>query len=245
MAIHNNNKLWYIKSGDEKWTLVSDKWTSFGPFADVVNHKGHIYVTDRRECTWVFDSMFELTNVTGVLNSHSPNGHLVELYKGELFSVGCCPRLPSWDWREEFIILRFDEQGEKWVETKTVDNQIIFIGDDCSFSVSAHEFEDCKGSRVFYTNWDAFFPSEKYYGDVGYDKTDPHDYCFVPSDDVKLKFRELHGHNVIGVHDFATGKTGSVLKFPEYADIFCPPPPPHLGSPALSCNSETFKMLNM
>ncbi|KAL0290476.1 UNVERIFIED_CONTAM: hypothetical protein Scaly_2670200 [Sesamum calycinum] len=54
-------------------------------------------------------------------------------------------------------------------------------------------------------------------------KRDVEEINFVVSDEVKLKFKELHGHNT-GVCDFATGKTGSLLMHPEYAAIFWPPP---------------------
>ncbi|KAK4433297.1 hypothetical protein Salat_1092000 [Sesamum alatum] len=249
MALDINYKLWYIKSGDEKWTVASDKWKSFGPLVDVVNHKGHIYVTDRYGGTWVFDSMFEFTNITDVVGCNVPNCQLVELYNGELFLVEEVPGYPNrvgicyiYDGADdgyqyrcnrssvrkvgvEIRISRIDKQSKKWVDAKTVGNHIIFLGDDCSFSVPAEEFEGCKGTRFFYPNFYFCFGTEEEKPQhYDCDSDDGYFVCnFVPSDEVKLKFRGLNGHNT-GVCDFATGKTGSLLMFPEYAHIFWPPP---------------------
>ncbi|KAK4433295.1 hypothetical protein Salat_1091800 [Sesamum alatum] len=64
MAIDSSNTLWYIKSGDEKWTMALLNWQ----IEDVVNHNGEIYGIDCSAATWVFDSMFESTNITRHVN---------------------------------------------------------------------------------------------------------------------------------------------------------------------------------
>ncbi|KAL0303872.1 UNVERIFIED_CONTAM: putative F-box protein [Sesamum radiatum] len=261
MAIADFDKLWYIKSGDEKWTMVRDNCGS-NNFLDVVNYKGQFYGIDFRGGTWVFDSMFESTKITYNICCPASKAHLVDLYEEELFLVeeirvrkcydidGCqsrSPRTPVATLTMEIRVSKIDKGLREWVEAKTVDNQIIFLGDDCSFSVFAEEFEGYKGTRVFYTDRDICFHTEEkklhfhdnddYYDDnwdYGYNYIE----CdcnfssdndagtidnFVPSDEVKLKFRGLHGHNT-GVCDFASGKSGSLLMYPEYADIFWPPP---------------------
>ncbi|KAL0401192.1 UNVERIFIED_CONTAM: F-box protein SKIP23 [Sesamum latifolium] len=263
MAIADFDKLWYIKSGDEKWTMVRDNCGS-NKFLDVVNYKGQFYGIDFWGGTWVFDSMFESTKITYNICCPASKAHLVDLYKGELFLVeeirvctgydiydGCqstSPRTPVANMTMEIRVSRIDKGLREWVEAKTVDNQIIFVGDDCSFSVSAEEFEGFKGTRIFYTDRFFYFGTEgkKLHfhdnDDYGYDDNWDYGYnyieCdsdfssdndagtvdnFVPSDEVNLKFRELHGHNT-GVCDFASGKSGSLLMYPEYADIFWPPP---------------------
>ncbi|KAL0299294.1 UNVERIFIED_CONTAM: F-box protein SKIP23 [Sesamum radiatum] len=221
MAIDFHNKLWCIKAGDDTWTLASYKWSNYLNYLDGVNHKGHIYVVDEFRGTLVFDSMFKSTEITRrPVHHHVAQSNLVELYKGELFLVDCYTRgVPLGNGCMRIKISRFDKQSEKWVGTKTIDNHIIFLGHDCSFSVPAEEFDGSKGTRVFYESEFVYFLTD----DAGYRKRDVEEINFVVSDEVKLKFKELHGHNT-GVCDFATGKTGSLLMHPEYAAIFWPPP---------------------
>ncbi|KAK6135797.1 hypothetical protein DH2020_030492 [Rehmannia glutinosa] len=270
MAIDDGNKLSYIKSGDQKWTMVPDNgWRN--KFVDVVYVKGQFYGIDLWGGTWVFDSMFERTKITYNIYQGASKRHLLELYNnGELYlveevtdkdkivcrcddiEIGCQCNFSRTRFKNtavEIKISRIDKRKEEWVEAKTVKDRIIFVGDDCSFSVSAKEFEGCNGTRVFYTDQYIFFRTEEekkphYHDNYDYDYDDNCDYdynyfecdcCnssdydsgrvdnFVPSDDVKLKFRGLHGHNT-GVCDFESGKIGSLLMFHEYADIFWPPP---------------------
>ncbi|KAL0321840.1 UNVERIFIED_CONTAM: putative F-box protein [Sesamum calycinum] len=74
---------------------------------------------------------------------------------------------------------------------------LLGTGHDCSFSVPAEEFDGSKGTRVFYESEFVYFLTD----DAGYRKRDVEEINFVVSDEVKLKFKELHGHNT-GVCDF-------------------------------------------
>ncbi|KAK4433301.1 F-box protein [Sesamum alatum] len=244
MAIDDVNKLWYIKSGDEKWTMVRDNCGS-NNFLDVVNYKGQFYGIDVWGGTWVFDPMFNSTKITYNICRPASKRHLVDLYKGELFLVeevtdkdkrvctcynfddGCqCrfPRTPVRNTAVEITISRIDKGREEWVEEKTVDNQIIFIDRYICFRTEEKKAHYHDNDNYGYDDtWD--YGYNYFECDCGVSSDDDAGTVdnFVPSDDVKLKFRGLHGHNT-GVCDFATGKIGSLLMYPEYADIFWPPP---------------------
>ncbi|KAL0411137.1 UNVERIFIED_CONTAM: F-box protein SKIP23 [Sesamum latifolium] len=183
--------------------------------------EGQIYVVDEFRGTMVFDSIFQSTEIARrPVHHHAAQSNLVELYKGELFLVeSYTTGVPLGNGCMRIKIFRFDKQSEKWVGTNTIDNHIIFLGHNCSFSVSAKEFDGCKGTRVFYESEFIYFLTD----DAGYMKRDLDEINFGVSDEVKLKFRGLHGHST-GVCDFATGKLGSLLMHPEYAAIFWPPP---------------------
>ncbi|KAL0401193.1 UNVERIFIED_CONTAM: F-box protein SKIP23 [Sesamum latifolium] len=282
MAVDDVNKLWYIKSGDKKWTMVPDNYGS-NNFLDVVNYKGQLYGIDIWGGTWVFDSMFELTKITHNICRPASKRHLVDLYKGELFLVEeitdkdkrvctcydvdefddecLCrfPRTPVRNTAVEVTVSRIDKGQTEWVEANIVDNQIIFVGDDCSFSVSVQKFEGCKAIRVFYIDRYICFRTEEKKlhihdnDDYGYDDDWNCGYnyfecdcgfCsgdddartvdnFVPSDEVKLKFRGLHGHNT-GVCDFAKCGSAGILIMQIYFGH------PHLGSAAVS-GSDAYK----
>ncbi|GFP87806.1 putative F-box protein at5g60060 [Phtheirospermum japonicum] len=264
--------VWYIKSGEDKWTIVPTSNSWHNTFLDVAYYKGQFYGVDVNGSDWVFDSNLDRTKITCYLCSDASKRHLVELYDGELYLVegvtdkdkrtckctdiddGCqCrfPNTPVFNTVVEIVISRMDRPKYEWVETKTVNDRVIFVGDDCSFALPSKEFKDCNGTRVFYTDAYISFRTEEekvdYHddygigyegdGDYGYDDYHECDCCgcssddedvvrhddFVPRAGVKLKFRGLHGHNV-GVCDFESGKIGSLLKFPEFAGVFWPPP---------------------
>ncbi|GER50951.1 hypothetical protein STAS_28284 [Striga asiatica] len=259
MAIFGEKELWYVKSGDEKWTQVYDKYGYYSSsFLDVVFFSGKFYAVDVNGSAWVFDSEFGQTRIMYNLFTDASKRRLVELYDRELYLVegltdkdkrvcrcreeyddACICRFPNTPVLGTFVeilIYRMDKQRGNWVMDKTVDDRIIFAGDDCSFSLPAKEFEGCDGTRVFYT--DQYFDyktkeekvvyahecfdewecsSDGISGSDCYDDeyfmcdccdSDGDDYTkvdgFVPAPDVKVKFRELHGHNT-GVCDFGSG----------------------------------------
>ncbi|KAL6545149.1 hypothetical protein OROHE_009814 [Orobanche hederae] len=263
MAIDHRKKLWYIKSGDRNWTMVQDSYGTYNSFLDVVWYKGQFYGIDVNGGAWVFDSMFSGTKITYYLHNGASKRHLLDLYDEELYLVevltdkdkqickcydidsGCqCRFPPVKNMVVEIIISKIDKQKGEWVVENTVNDSIIFAGEDCSFCLPSREFKGCDGTRIFYTDRYFCFQTEKphlhddfdyhAYGDYDCnffecdwcvssdDETEKFD-DFVPADNVKLKFRGLHGHNT-GVWDCESGKMGSLLRFPEYADIFWPPP---------------------
>ncbi|KAL6509334.1 hypothetical protein OROGR_022644 [Orobanche gracilis] len=263
MSIDDRKKLWYITSGDQNWTMVQGSYGTHNSFLDVVWYKGQFYGIDVNGGAWVFDSMFSGTKITYYLHNGASKRHLMDLYDEELYLVefltdkdkqicecydidsGCqCRFPPVKNMVVEIIISKMDKQEGAWVVEKTVNDRIIFAGDDCSFCLPAREFKGCNGTLVFYTDRYFYFQTEKphLHDDFDYDADGDYD-CnyfecdccvlsddeagkvddFVPDDNVKLKLRGLHGHNT-GVCIFESGKMGSLLRFPEYADIFWPPP---------------------
>lgn len=252
MAIDEDNKLWYVKSGDERWTLVL---SSNGmncrhcKYVDVVNLKGQFYAIDDWGNVWGFNSRFEWTVFVYSELHCSSERHLVESYDGNLHLVEaitgeniCCSsggvnRLTSYIVSEAALGIRIwilSRRDGQWGQPHPLNGPIMFTGDDCSFCLPSEEFDGSNGYRVFYTNKCISFQTQD-------ETNNPRLYdaecnccstcqnvvrvyqSFDPSDDVKLKFRGLHGHNT-GVSDFRTGKTGSLLLYHEYADIFWPPP---------------------
>ncbi|KAL0303868.1 UNVERIFIED_CONTAM: putative F-box protein [Sesamum radiatum] len=150
MAINIHDKVWCIKTGDEKWTLASYNWTNYLNYLDVVNHTGHIYVVDEFRRSLAFDSMLKSTEIICPVYVDLGQFYPVELYNGELFSIDTYrTRVPLGKGCMWIDISRFDKQRKKCVRTNTVDNQIIFLSHDCTFSISAEEFDGSKGTRVF------------------------------------------------------------------------------------------------
>ncbi|KAG8380833.1 hypothetical protein BUALT_Bualt06G0057500 [Buddleja alternifolia] len=85
MAIDDGNKLWYIRSSEEKWTMARREYDN--KFLDVVNYKGQFNAIDVWGGTWTFDSSFEVTKITFNIYHGASKRHLLELYEGELFLI--------------------------------------------------------------------------------------------------------------------------------------------------------------
>ena len=51
----------------------------------------------------------------------------------------------------KFKVYKLKMEQNKWVEIKSLDDQILYFGKDCSFSVSAQDFCSCKGNCILYT----------------------------------------------------------------------------------------------
>ncbi|KAL8539239.1 hypothetical protein ACS0TY_001025 [Phlomoides rotata] len=244
MAIDSDNNSWYINSGDDKWTMVPS-----GNYVDIVNLKGQFYGIDPWGRIWELDSMFKSTIFANstlnscrkrhLVESDDGNLHLVEEVTGENIctSKGEQNRLTSYLVSIATLGIRIwtlDKKERKWGQADLLNGQIIFAGEDCSFSLSSNEFDSRNDYRVFYTNncisfqtWEGTKP--RWLSDLECDCCSS---CqnvvrvyksFVSSGDVLRRFRGLQGHNT-GVSDFQTGKMGSLLMYHEYADIFWPPP---------------------
>ncbi|KAL7107635.1 hypothetical protein ACP275_06G067200 [Erythranthe tilingii] len=166
MAIDENYELWYIKSNDEKWTMVRGEF-----FLDIItcNKSGEFRGVDYYNRVWFFNSKLEVVSeVTPITDLRSPKVHMLQI-SDELFlieeltdkyrrkctcrneEIGCQCKIPIKHTAVEIGICRFDEENEEFVEVDTaaIGGRIIFAGDDCSFSVSA---QGVNRGRVFYTD---------------------------------------------------------------------------------------------
>ncbi|XP_031288097.1 F-box protein At2g17036-like [Pistacia vera] len=92
------------------------------------------------------------------------------VYFADMFSI-LRPKTPTLivkcsPWRHErhrFKVYKLDEEMCEWVEVEDgLEDRVFFLGDDCSFSLSAKEFSGCKGNSVYFKHGpfriDGFLP---------------------------------------------------------------------------------------
>ncbi|XP_070049355.1 putative F-box protein At5g60060 [Nicotiana tomentosiformis] len=153
MAIDRGDMLCYLKSGDMKWTRL--KYASC-----------HMVAVDRYGETIKFDSSFNETNVASRLCDGGRKKRLVESC-GHLFLVdtilgvdkntnAACPDLNI----VEIKMYRLDEEQHEWIEVFTLGDRIFFACNDCCFSVSSHDFGDCRGNCIYYVNGGEYYDDE-------------------------------------------------------------------------------------
>ncbi|KAF6158555.1 hypothetical protein GIB67_040069 [Kingdonia uniflora] len=51
-----------------------------------------------------------------------------------------------------FKLLKYNQIASKWVKVKNLNNQILFLGDNSSFSVSALNFPGYKPNCIYFTS---------------------------------------------------------------------------------------------
>jgi hypothetical protein len=169
-AIYDDGKLGSAKYGDQKWTLVDDDENSH--YDDIIVYKGHFYVINRLGIvSWIECSSLKLIQFFPPLCGLGTQKHLVESC-GEFYVVDrylnrerrgsrhlrenmnhnlrrylVCPRTV------DFKVYKLDQECGNWVMVQSLGDRVFFLGNDCSFSVSAREFGGgCKGNCIYFSD---------------------------------------------------------------------------------------------
>ncbi|XP_022762995.1 F-box protein SKIP23-like isoform X2 [Durio zibethinus] len=216
LTIHVSGKLAMFKSIDKKWTIIQDMPS---PYDDVILHEGNFYAVDNTGRTVLVALDFEIS-VVGMPVFGGDKKFLVES-KGELLLVdmylsieaeeGSC----SWaglGFVEEYFenlafymnertvrfkVFKLDEVGKEWVDVKSLNGRVLFLGDDCTFSASAEDLSVCRGNCIIFA-----------------------DNCFY-----SLGVEDGSSERCdVGVFDLENGSIGPLQKFPQFSKVFWPPP---------------------
>lgn len=216
LTIHVSGKLVMYKSGDTKWTTINDFPS---PYDDVIFYEGNFYAVDNtgRTVSVIFDSEMipSVSLVAGPVYGGDKKFFVKScrdlLLVDKYLSVGPEDDLGYTEGLEfyeefdcfmsertvKFKVFRLDRSGEMWVEMNNLDDRILFLGDNCTFSASASDFNfGGKGNCIFFT--DQFFPNRE--------------------EEVEWKNRG------IGVFHLETGSIGPMSSYHGYTEMFWPPP---------------------
>ncbi|XP_059294784.1 F-box protein SKIP23-like [Lycium ferocissimum] len=116
-------------------------------------------------------------------------------------------KAPVYDMAVRFRVYKLEEEKHCWKEVTSLNDQVIFVGDDASFwsySVSAKDFPGCRGNLIFFT--DQFRKAED--GDL-------HDFWDALKHEKDYSLGGFHMENAF---------LGPMACFPGYTDFFWPPP---------------------
>ena len=175
-TVHNQCcHLAFIKAGQKCWTYIDYVDKGLKCFNDITFYKGLIYAVGRWEGIVSFDLRYSNdpsgseTIVPNILSpqifggSYSGRAYLVKSLEGELWMVrrflGFCPGEDYHSSRtKSFKVykLEVDAQGGKLLdklELKSLGDNILFVGDNDSISVSASYFSSClQKDSIYYTD---------------------------------------------------------------------------------------------
>ncbi|KAK3029150.1 hypothetical protein RJ639_039705 [Escallonia herrerae] len=205
MAIHAG-KLGFIKVGDEKWTLFDDPKQC----DDVVYHKGCFYAVDYKGRTVVIGANLEAKEIAAPMPGRGggqfkhlvKSGHdlyLVDKYMDPGHQMCFNEFLGDFAFEEnnpevQVHVKVFKLKQKEWEWVDSLGGDVFFVGDDCSYSVSARDFDGLKGDCIYFC--DDEFQSD----DLGELCTD------------------------IGVYRLKDSSCGSVASFASHSKLFWPPP---------------------
>ncbi|KAK8488043.1 hypothetical protein V6N11_021097 [Hibiscus sabdariffa] len=210
LTIHVSGKLALFKSSDKKWTIIQDMPS---PYDDVILYEGNFYAVDNTGRTVLVGLDCETTEA-GMPVFGGDKKFLVES-KGDLLLVDMHLSVEASEgsgFAEEnfenlafyinertvrFNVFKLDEVGKQWVDVKDLDDRVLFLGDDCTFSATAEDLNVCRGNCIIFA--DNFFYS------LG-DEDESSERCDV------------------GVFDLENGTIGPLHKFPQFSKLFWPPP---------------------
>lgn len=212
-----DGRLAMLRVGDDSWTPI---YTQHFVCDDIIVYKGNFYTVDRSGRAFVLDpnmNLIEIAPPPTNENGKKKKKHLVESI-GDLLLVDKYFELHERnvyyykDGKErvkssnremvsEMRVYRLNEDEHRWVEVRSLEDQILFVGDDCSYSVSAREFPGCRGNRVVYED---------------------HAVASQIEEEDEL-FDGLWVYQ-IGVFNLGNGRVRSLATCPQLARIFWPPP---------------------
>ncbi|KAL7226192.1 hypothetical protein ACSBR1_021343 [Camellia fascicularis] len=213
-----DGRLAMLRVGDDSWTPI---YTQHFVCDDVIVYKGNFYTVDRSGRAFVLDPNMNLIEIapppTNENGKKKKKKHLVESI-GDLLLVDKYFELHERnvyyykDGKErvkssnremvsEMRVYRLNEDEHGWVEVRSLEDQILFVGDDCSYSVSAREFPGCRGNRVVYE-----------------------DHAVASQIEEEDELSDGLWVYQIGVFNLGNGRVRSLATCPQLARIFWPPP---------------------
>ncbi|CAL5357190.1 unnamed protein product [Camellia sinensis] len=212
-----DGRLAMLRVGDDSWTPIH---TQHFVCDDVIVYKGNFYTVDRSGRAFVLGpnmNLIEIAPPPTNENGKKKKKHLVEsigdlllvdkyfeLHERNVFYYKDGKERVKSSNREmvsEMRVYRLNVDEHRWVEVRSLEDQILFVGDDCSYSVSAREFPGCRGNRVVYED---------------------HAVASQIEEEDEL-FDGLWVYQ-IGVFNLGNGRVRSLATCPRLARIFWPPP---------------------
>uniref|UniRef100_A0A5B7BJP1 Putative F-box protein SKIP23-like n=1 Tax=Davidia involucrata TaxID=16924 RepID=A0A5B7BJP1_DAVIN len=207
-------KLNFFKLGDEKWTVIDDE--RLVSYDDIIDYNGQLCAIDHDGRVVLIDSSLMIREIAcSISGGGGHQKHLVEAFGDLLLVDRYLDYGPRYNGEAEqnriykynfaditinFKVYKLNEREGRWIQLKSLGDLVLFVCEDCCFSVSVRDFDGCKGNCIYFT--DKLF-SRCY----GYDHA----------------FRGISGHDT-GVFNLEDGSLGLLESYPGYSQIFWPPP---------------------
>ncbi|GKV44147.1 hypothetical protein SLEP1_g51359 [Rubroshorea leprosula] len=200
LAIYGQGHLCSILLGDDEWTIFKDY--SHIIFHDVINFCGKFYAVDKLCRLLVFEELsLQLIEIFGPAMGGDEIGGDFRLVKSsddlDLFLVyrKLLPQNTT-----DLRFFKLNQELHDLEEVNSVGNQVLFLGDHFSFSVSTLECTGLEPDCLYFAHHSGQFCSN------------------IEGDGVRGNLSK------IGVYKLGEEMVGSLASHPRYSKIFWPPP---------------------
>ncbi|XP_031287366.1 F-box protein SKIP23-like [Pistacia vera] len=150
LVLYALGKLVMWRNVDKKWTYINITYQSI---ADIIYHNNKFYVLVSTGLIISVDST-SLNNTIEVagppeLQNSFQDLFLIDKYRTYQNNHGYEVE------RVDFNVFKLDEEKHEWVRMKKgLEDRVLFVGENCSFSVPAEEFSGCKGNCIYFSDDD-------------------------------------------------------------------------------------------
>lgn len=155
MALHRRGKLGVWRMSENKWIQIEDndddhEWSKY---IDIAYHNEKFYAVDIKGLAISIDCAQKISHIAppkvcSGFEYYDDRGRYLVNSKGCLLLVD---NPPIRGCNVHFNIYKLNEDEGLWVPVDSLGDQVLFLGDDCSLSVSARDFEGCKGNCIYFT----------------------------------------------------------------------------------------------
>ncbi|KAK1280438.1 hypothetical protein QJS04_geneDACA002821 [Acorus gramineus] len=174
LCLRISTSMYYCRPGDARWTMIK---TQLDYVSDAIFYKDNLYLVDNDTEIATIDLLHQgggqgitvpklevkayETKLDVDLFGLRTRKYLVAGPSGLLFilrhykySFRCVYERRHLTF--EFRVFKLDEMGTQWVETKSLDDGVLFLGMNSSIWVSSRNFKECKGNSIYFTDDDRF-----------------------------------------------------------------------------------------
>ncbi|XP_052200852.1 F-box protein SKIP23-like [Diospyros lotus] len=156
--LNQTGDLAFCKKGDQSWKFIEDA-QSYGE--DAIYHNGLFYAVNKFGQIAVCDVHGESPRVSLIETPTQVGGdmqYLVSSSKGFLLVT----RYLDFDLNDhqidivyktaQFRVYKLDLSGPNWERVTSLDDEMLFLGENSSLALSALDFPGCKGNCIYYTD---------------------------------------------------------------------------------------------
>ncbi|CAM8987295.1 unnamed protein product [Rhodiola kirilowii] len=225
LTIHVSGRLAMFESGDKKWKVIKEMQS---PYDDVKLYRGKFYAVDNSGRTVMVESASTIELVAESVFGGDKK-YLVESCGGlllvDMYLTMDVEEGQEDDGEEQFLrslnerIVRFKvyklaEKEKRWLEMESLGDQILFLGENCTFSVSTADLSGYEGNCIYIMN------------------------CTNGGDDRTGEFQATD----VGVYRLNSSKIESLTSESEHWKLFWPPPSWVSTTMGVDCQLEDLSL---
>ncbi|CAI8596154.1 unnamed protein product [Vicia faba] len=149
MTYDNFQELKILRYGVGSWKSIPTIERSL--WGDICIFKGKLCVADKNGRTVMIESDYSVHLLANPVYGAEFKFLVVESECVSLLLVDCHGLTSADEDGIRFDVFRLDEKNKRWIKLRSLENRVLFMGDDCSFCVSASNLCIGNGNCIIYS----------------------------------------------------------------------------------------------